>query len=290
MTHAFFKALLFLAAGIGIHALTGEQDIRRMAGLGRLLPRTRLVFLVGSLALVGIPPFAGFFSKDPIIATALNHGTYGVILAFACLVGALLTGIYAFRLYFIVFTGEPSAHAQEHLHLHHGREAPLSMAWTVGVLGVLSFAGGWIQFVPFWEPITKWLDPVAAPTVTATDRQELIASVCAVLFGLIGIGVAWAMYYRKTAEVPKAWPVLEKKFYFDEAYGLVFYKPAVAFSLALGRFVERPLIAGSIGEVTRGFGFGSRELGRVQNGLVRSYALALASGIAVLAVVFLWVR
>jgi len=84
--------------------------------------------------------------------------------------------------------------------------------------------------------------------------------------------------------------VLEKKFYFDEAYDLVFYKPAVAFSLALGRFVERPLIAGSIGEVTRGFGFGSRELGRFQNGLVRSYALALASGIAVLAVVFLWAR
>ena len=98
------------------------------------------------------------------------------------------------------------------------------------------------------------------------------------------------LYYRKSAEIPKAWPVLEKKFYFDEAYDLAFYKPAVAFSLALGRFVERPLIAGSIGEVTRGFGLGSRELGRFQNGLVRSYALALASGIAVLAVVFLWVR
>ena len=87
-----------------------------------------------------------------------------------------------------------------------------------------------------------------------------------------------------------AWPILEHKYYFDEAYDLLFYRPAAAFAGALQRFVERPLIAGSIGEVTRSFGFGSRELGRVQNGLVRSYALALASGIAILAVVFLSAR
>ena len=82
-----------------------------------------------------------------------------------------------------------------------------------------------------------------------TDRQELVASVSAVLFGLVGIGVAWALYFAKTATVPKPWPILEKKFYWDEAYDLVFYRPAVALALALGRFVERPLIAGSIGEV-----------------------------------------
>jgi NADH:ubiquinone oxidoreductase subunit 5 (subunit L)/multisubunit Na+/H+ antiporter MnhA subunit len=155
---------------------------------------------------------------------------------------------------------------------------------------VLSIVGGWIQFVPFWEPITHWLDPVAAPTVVPTNRQELVASVSAVLFGLIGIWVARDLYYKKTSEIPKAWPVLVHKFYWDEAYDAIFYRPAVAFSLALGRFIERPLIAGSIGEVARGFGFGSREVGRLQNGLVRSYALALASGIALLAVVFLWTR
>jgi NADH-quinone oxidoreductase subunit L len=290
MTHAFFKALLFLAAGIVIHSLTGEQDIRRMGGLGAAMPRTRLAFLIGSLALVGIPPFAGFFSKDPIIAATLDHGTFGIVLAFCCLMGCFLTGVYAFRLYFIVFTGHPSGFVREHQHLHEGKEGPFSMVWVVGVLGVLSIVGGWIQFVPFWEPITHWLDPVAAPTVVPTDRQELVASVSAVLFGLIGIWVARDLYFKKASEVPKPWRILEKKFYWDEAYDLVFYKPAVALALALGRFVERPLIAGSIGEVTRGFGFGSREVGRLQNGLVRSYALALASGIAVLAVVFLWVR
>jgi NADH-quinone oxidoreductase subunit L len=290
MTHAFFKALLFLAGGLAIHALTGEQDIRKMAGMGRNMPRTRIVFLIGSLALVGIPPFAGFFSKDPIIAATLDHGTFGIVLAFCCLMGAFLTGVYTFRLFFIVFTGEPSAYSREHLHLHGGREGPYSMTWTVAVLAVLSIVGGWIQFVPFWEPITHFLDPVAAPLVTPTDRQEAVASISAVVFGLIGIWVARDLYYKKSSEAPKTWRILEKKFYWDEAYDLAFYKPAVAFSLALGRFVERPLIAGSIGEVARGFGLGSREVGRLQNGLVRSYALALATGIAVLAVVFLWTR
>ena len=137
MTHAFFKALLFLAAGIAIHAVVGEQDIRKLAGIGKLMPQTKFVFLIGSLALVGIFPFAGFFSKDSIIAAALDHGWYGAVIWVACIVGAFLTGLYAFRLFFIVFTGEPSAFAREHFHAHHGQEGPLSMRWTVGVLAVL---------------------------------------------------------------------------------------------------------------------------------------------------------
>src|SRR4051812_2499204 len=118
MTHAFFKALLFLGAGIAIHAVAGEQDIRKLAGIGKLMPRTKLVFLVGSLALVGIFPFAGFFSKDSILAAALDRGWYGDVLCAAGIVGAFLTGLYAFRLYFIVFTGEPSAFARERFHAH----------------------------------------------------------------------------------------------------------------------------------------------------------------------------
>src|SRR3954470_10381825 len=115
MTHAFFKALLFMAAGIAIHAVTGEQDIRKLAGVGKLMPFTKWVFLAGSLALVGIFPFSGFFSKDSIITAALAHGGwFGWTLYVACLAGAFLTGIYAFRLYFIVFTGEPSAFVREH--------------------------------------------------------------------------------------------------------------------------------------------------------------------------------
>src|SRR6476619_3384890 len=114
MTHAFFKALLFLAAGVAIHALTGEQDLRKMRGLGRSMPRTRIVFLVGCLALVGMPPFAGFFSKDSILAAVLDRGAFGDVL-FACgLAGAFLPGIYTFRLFFIVFGKEGDAHPPTH--------------------------------------------------------------------------------------------------------------------------------------------------------------------------------
>ena len=105
-----------------------------------------------------------------------------------------------------------------------------------------------------------------------------------------GIAVAWLFYVRRWRPVPKPWSILEEKFLFDELYDAVFYKPAVAFSLGLERFVEKPLIAGSITEVTKGFRLGSVELGRVQNGLVRSYALVLTSGIAILAVVFISTR
>src|SRR6476469_7583138 len=132
MTHAFFKALLFMAAGLVIHALAGEQDMRKMGGLNRLLPFTYVCFAIGALSLSGIPPFAGFFSKDSILAAALDRGWYGILIYAIGMVGAFLTGLYTFRLFFIVFTGEPSAFVREHLHLHHGKEGPLSMRWTVG--------------------------------------------------------------------------------------------------------------------------------------------------------------
>src|ERR1043165_8646673 len=120
MTHAFFKALLFLAAGIVIHALAGEQDIRKMGGLRRLMPNTWWAMLIGGLALTGVPPLSGFFSKDSILAAALDRGTYGDIL-FACgLAGAFLTGLYTFRMLFIVFGGEQSGYVQEHPPHAHG--------------------------------------------------------------------------------------------------------------------------------------------------------------------------
>jgi NADH-quinone oxidoreductase subunit L len=291
LTHAFFKALLFMAGGLVIHALSGEQDIRRMGGLGRLMPWTRTCFLVGSLALVGIFPFAGFFSKDPILAATLARDDwYGWVLFVAGLLGTFLTGVYAFRLFFVVFTGEQSAFAREHHHDHHGAEGPFSMLWTVLVLAVLSIVGGWIQFAPFWTPITKWLEPVAAPLVEPSNGQEWLATGLALLLGLAGIGLAWLMYYRRTVRVPHTLPVLEHKFYWDELYDWLWYRPADAVARALGWGFERPVIGGSLTAVSRVFGLGSRELSIAQNGLVRFYALALASGLAVLAVVFISAR
>jgi NADH-quinone oxidoreductase subunit L len=290
MTHAFFKALLFLAAGLAIHAVAGEQDIRRLAGIGRLMPWTRWAFLAGSLALVGLPPFAGFFSKDSILAAGLDRGWYGDLLFVAGELGALLTGIYAFRLYFVVFTGEPTPFAREHFHAHRGKEGPPSMLWTVAVLTVLAVGGGFLQFAPVWHPLSDWLAPAARPLAEATNGQEALASALAVALGVAGIVIAWLLYSARRVPVPRASRVLEHKLYWDELYDWIAYYPSDLVSRGLHALVERPVIGGSLGAVTGGFGLGSRELGRAQNGLVRSYALAIACGAAVLAVVFLAVR
>src|SRR6476469_4547848 len=290
MTHAFFKALLFMAAGLAIHAIVGEQDIRQLSGIGKLMPFTRIVFLVGSLALVGIPPFSGFFPKDPILASALDHGWYGIVIFVAGLIGTFLTGIYAFRLYFIVFTGEPTAFAREHFHRHQGKEAPFAMRWPVALLALLAAIAGFLQFAPEWHPLTTWLDPVAPPLVEPTSTQEWLASALAILAGVSGMAVSWAIYSAKRVRAPKPVHLFERKFYWDELYDLIWYRPADLVARGLYAFIEKPLIAGSLAAVSGGAGFGSRELGRAQNGLVRSYALALASGLAVLIVVFVSVR
>src|SRR5256885_4360034 len=136
--HASFKALLFMAAGVVIHALATEQDTRKMGGLRTLMPRTYWAFLIGSLALVGIPPFAGFFSKDSILAAAMDHGAYGYVLWVAGLAGTFLTGLYTFRLFFLVFWGEPSAFVREHFHALKRDVVGLSLAVPVAILAALS--------------------------------------------------------------------------------------------------------------------------------------------------------
>ena len=312
MTHAFFKALLFMAAGLVIHALAGEQDIRKMGGLRRLMPFTFVAFIVGTLSLTGIPPFSGFFSKDSILAAALSQGWYGQLLWAAGMTGAFLTGLYSARLFFIVFWGEPSAFVREHLmigshahareghtshddhaaHVHHG-EGPSSMTWTVGILTVLATIGGWIQFADIWTPVSNWLDPVAEPLVEATGTQELVSSVLAVGLGLVGIWIAWLIYAERSVRAPRLAQVqelLEHKFYFDELYDLLFYRPAVLLATGLFRLVEQPLVLGSIRELVRAFGQAGKGTGRLQTGLVRTYALSIAASLAIVTVVFVAVR
>jgi NADH-quinone oxidoreductase subunit L len=293
MTHAFFKALLFMAAGIVIHALVAEQDIRKMGGLRRLMPRTYWAFVIGALALVGIPPFAGFFSKDPILAAAMDHGTYGYVLWVVGLAGTFLTGLYTFRMLFLVFWGEPSAFVREHLHAPKRDVPGISMAATVGVLTVLSVIGGWLQFSPVWHPVETWLETVAEPIVTPTNWQEAVSSMLAVVLGAAGIGLAWLMYGARRVAVPRfafAQRTLEHKFYFDELYDALFYRPSAWIAAMLRRGVEEPMIA----QTGRDIGDETRDLGglvaRAQTGLLRTYALAIASSVAVLAIVFVVVK
>jgi NADH-quinone oxidoreductase subunit L len=293
MTHAFFKALLFLAAGIVIHALVMEQDIRRMGGLRKLLPRTYTVTLIGALALAGLPPLSGFFSKDAILASALAAGTYGQILWVVGILGAFLTALYTFRMIFIVFWGEPSPFAREHFHAPETNEANVWMGWTVGALALLSVVGGWIQVAGLWHPITTFLEPVAPTHVEPSGLQDLFTSVVAVAVAVAGIYLAWAMYAVgriRVPDLPALQRALEHKLYWDEAYDLAFYRPAVLTAQAFYRFVEQPLIAGSIQGITYGARVLSGRTGEAQTGLLRTYVLALGAGAALLALVFLAVR
>jgi len=299
MTHAFFKALLFLAAGIVIHALLGEQDMRQMGGLRRLLPRTWVFMLVGALALAGMPPLSGFFSKDAIIASSLAAGGgLGYFLFAAGLIGALLTGIYTFRLIFIVFGGEPSPSARERLHAEHG-EGPVSMTATVAVLGVLAVVGGAVQIAGIWHPFADFLDPIVAlerehlALVEPSVTEDWVTSALAVGLGLAGIGIAWRLYGagRREVAAPRAVRhALEHKLYFDELYNGLFYWPASGIARAFRSLVEGPLIGGSVTGVSSGARGLGRGVGHAQTGYLRTYALAIAAGVAVLALVFVSVR
>ena len=256
----------------------------------RFLPRTYWAFGVGALALAGIPPFSGFFSKDSILAAALAHGWYGQILWVAGMVGAFLTGLYTFRMLFMAFWGDPSPFVREHFHALGRDVVGLSLAVPVAVLTVLAALGGWLQFAGIWTPVSDWLDPVAPALVDASSLQEAISSLLAVLLGLAGIGAAWLIYCVRLAEAPKARPLLERKFYFDELYDALFYRQAALCARGLLALVERPLVFGSVSgvaEAVRGLGSGTRSL---QTGLVRTYALAIAASLAVVAVVFVAVR
>jgi NADH-quinone oxidoreductase subunit L len=314
MTHAFFKALLFMGAGIVIHALGGEQDIRKMGGLRRLMPKTYLMMLIGSLALIGFPLTSGFFSKDAILAGALARGNYGAALWILGMIGALLTGLYTTRMFITVFHGDATATVTQHLagaHSHghddaeghehghddggghagaHHGEGPRTMLVPVAILAVLALVGGFIQVFGWWTGMETWLESVTPALHRPSGVQEAVSSIAGPLMGLLGVYLAWSTYGARKDAAPRPWAVLEHKFYFDELYDRIAFGPAALLSRMLTRVIEGPLVIGSgdaLGQGTRALGERLRPL---QNGLVRSYALLIAGSFAVMAIVFLAVR
>ncbi len=291
VTHAFFKALLFLGAGVVIHALGGEQDMRKMGGLRKRMPRTFVAMLIGAGALVGLPPLSGFFSKDAILSTAISNGTYGKVLFAAGIAGVLLTALYTFRLLFLVFSGEESELVRKSLAKHKGTEGPRWMTAPVAVLALLAVGGGWLEIAGLWHPFSSFLEGVAPPFAAEPSvAREWLLSAVSLGVALGGIWIAWTIYSARRQQAPRAPGALTEKLYFDRAYDLLFYLPAVSLARRLGAWFERPVIERSGEEIGTGALAGGRFSAAIQNGLARTYVLLVAAGVSVIVLLFLVLR
>ncbi len=281
VTHAFFKALLFLAAGSIIHAIGGEQDMRKMGGLRKKLPVTFWTMTVAVFTIAGFPPLAAFFSKDAILYAAFLHGTYGKFLWFIGLVTALLTSLYMFRLWYMTFLGEPRS---KDLHPH---ESPRSMLVPLVILALLSIGGGWIgieHFSAFLAPATGVLHMKGG-----SAWLEIVLSVVAVLVALEGWLIADKYYRRKPARpaqlaaaLPHGYKLLANKYYVDEIYGAAIVKPLLAVSKYVLGWIVDTAILGGLAWLLGGIGnLSGAILQRWQSGNLRSYAAWLTLGAAV---------
>jgi NADH-quinone oxidoreductase subunit L len=330
LTHAFFKALLFLAAGSVIHALSGEQDMRKMGGLRKRIPVTFWTMTMGVFAISGIPPLAGFFSKDEILYQTFISGNK--FLWLVGLVTAGLTSFYMFRLWFKTFFGPENFEQHTDLHDHGAavhaysgshavmvadpeeshapgvHESPWIMLGPLVILAILSVVGGWVG-VPAamggHDEIGHFLDPVftsgataEAATATASHSLELGLAATSVLVAAIGFYVAFLFYYKKprtaaalAARIPALYRLLENKFYIDEIYSALIVAPLLMFSrLFLGGLVDGGIVNGA-GAAAGGATRGLSSLvRRVQSGNIRSYAGWLAIGAAAVLIVMIFGR
>ena len=312
MTHAFFKALLFLSAGSVIHALSGEQDIRKMGGLAAKIPWTYKLFLIGTVAIAGIPPLAGFWSKDEIMAHAFTHHQY--LLYGMAAVGALLTSFYMFRLTYLTFYGRSRMdhHTEEHVH-----ESPMVMVGPLMALGVLSLLGGALGF----PPEHGWLHGFLAPVVGTGGEHDagtgLVFLLMMVATGIafLGWGLAHYLYSispgtadRWAVQFSGAYRTLLNKYYVDELYDLLFVEPTKRLGEALDWFdrtiidglvrgvgnmaewgsagstwIEKHIIYAGLNIIGLGNHLAAREGRKLQSGMVHHYAAIIVAGLFLLA-------
>jgi NADH-quinone oxidoreductase subunit L len=298
MTHAFFKALLFLAAGSVIHGLGGEQDLRKMGGLWKKLPVTFAVTTVGVLAIAGIYPFAGFFSKDAILYAAFLQGPNGKVLYAVGLITALLTSFYMFRLWYLAFMGKSRS---EDVHAH---ESPVSMLGPLVILTLLSICGGWIGMERFGAFLAPSVGARVAETISwrllipgtqFSISLEVLLSIVAVLIAIEGWLIADRFYRRKTslpaqraATFPSAYKLLANKYFVDDIYGAAVVKPLLGFSkIILGWVVDVGIVGGAVWLLGGVAMFTGAILQRWQSGNLRSYAAWLAAGAAAVLIALL---
>jgi NADH-quinone oxidoreductase subunit L len=273
MTHAFFKALLFLGAGSVIHGMSDEQDIRKMGGLWKKMPTTAGTFLVACFAIAGIPGLSGYFSKDLILEEAFvsQHGTRWLWLIGT--VGAGMTAFYMFRLFFVTFSGETRA---DHEVAHHIHESPQSMTIPLVILAVLSFIGGYFTLLRFLEPVFGGHHETHVP---------FLAKWLPTLAGLGGIGLAYQMYVRDPGMADRlsqsfssVYQLLLNKWYVDELYDLVVVRPVVGVAHWFWQVWDALVIDGIVNTTARLFEFIGLLLRLWQTGNVQSYALSFLIG------------
>jgi NADH-quinone oxidoreductase subunit L len=324
MTHAFFKGLLFLAAGSVIHAVGGEQDMRKMGGLRTKIPWTFWTMTAGTFAIAGIPPLAGFFSKDEILWQAsrvsLVYWGVGIFTAF-------LTSFYMFRQWFLTFFGEyrgekhgghdshhDAGHGDDHGHGHGGvHESPAVMLIPLLILAILSVVGGWVgignRFENFLAPVfhstaTVSADSFDSPSTPAEPKNneqsekstELLFTGISVGAGVFGFLLAWQLYYRRpelpaqiAAKLGSLYYAVLNKYYVDEIYAAVIVKPLIAFSSAvLWQGIDRGMIDAALDGSADGAREVSDTMRHMQSGNIRSYAGWVAAGAACVILFMAW--
>ncbi|MFN7952650.1 MAG: NADH-quinone oxidoreductase subunit L [bacterium] len=296
VTHAFFKALLFLGSGSVIHALGGEQDIRKMGGLAKKIPGTCATFVIGTIAIAGIWPFAGFYSKDEILIGALVHrnpvvGVLPQVLCAVGLVAAIITAFYMWRLTVLTFF---SPSRMDHEVEHHVHESPIAMLGPLVILAVLSAGAG--AFLVHVRPLHHFLEPIfeivgAAPPWGTVDEHALHTAesslpIVSVLAALAASGAAFAIFRRGVPPIPKSvepvQTLLENKYWVDEGYAAAIVRPFWAVSRWLWRFVDAVVIDGIVNGVAAVAVATSGAVRRWTTGNTQIYALSIFLGLLAL--------
>lgn len=291
MTHAFFKALLFLAAGSVIHAMGGEQDIRNMGGLNKKIRITFITFLIGCIAIAGIPPFSGFFSKDAILLGAYVKNP---VLYYVALFGALLTAFYMFRLLFITFTGSFRGTEEQKHHLH---ESPPAMTIPLIILAVLSIVGG-LAGIPEvlmkgGDRFSSFLSPVIAQHTEETVSHSTEYMLMAMSTGLVILTIIFAWFQFRHYERKEATgfgKLLENKWYVDELYEKIIVNPLHRFGGFLKDIIERFVIDGLVNGVGKMVNYSGRQFRLLQSGQVGSYVLLMVISMVIIFVLQFFLR
>ncbi|HYM66810.1 MAG TPA: NADH-quinone oxidoreductase subunit L, partial [Patescibacteria group bacterium] len=286
LSHAFFKALLFMAAGNVIHAMHDEQDMRKYGGLWSQMRPTAIFFLVGSLSLVGVIPFVGFFSKEQILGLAFSRpGSLGLAVWAVGFVTALVTGFYTGRMWWMAFAGKPSAQRP----VEHPHEAPPLMLIPVAALALLATVGGVLQTRALGvgpSQVSDFLSSVLGSVGWEGSSTEVVVTFVTMILATL-LFLAARRMQPWSAAIPWAQRLLERKYYFDEIYAAVFVRPMDAIAGFALRGIEKPVLDGTVRETGAIATASADSLSLTQSGYFRNYVLVFVGGVLLAAVVIL---